>query len=348
MLPQGSAVPSQNGSSHVHPAWRVQGPGPPNVGQLRAVPTHTAQSAFVQQSPPLLQTPPQQTPPGQDVMLASCGYWHVPLPEQVLPVQGFPSSQSALSQHCLQPAVQQLGVEPEHVSVQVPHAQPLEHVRTPGQLVPDGVHVSVSPVKHSLPVLSEQLPQLPQLQPDPQLRERVPQLPAPQSSDPTSPAKHWLVALSEQLPQLAQLQSSPQVCVWAPQLPPPQSWDSVDPGVVQSHMLFSQGPHVQEAPQSWPPTHEAVRMQACLEPMMHSKSSSTWPLQSLSTASHCSVVPVIVHSQPFSRMPSALPKPKSHEMPQVPSTQVGTAWSRVGHAAPQALQLEGSTWRSAQ
>jgi len=136
--------------------------------------------------------------------------------------------------------------------------------------------------------------------------------------------------------------------VWVPQLPPPQGWSSVIPGVVQSHMLFSHGLHVQLPPQRWPPAQEAVRVQPLASPMTHSKSSSIWPSQSLSSASQLSFEPVIMHSQPFSRMPSALPKPTSHEMPQVPPSQVLIEKSRSGHTRPQPLQLNGSVWRSAQ
>lgn len=145
-VPHASAVPVQNESSHVHPSWFMQPAGSMYDVQFRAVPTHSSQSALEQHSPPLLQTPPQQTPPVQEVMSGSTGLLHVPLPEQVLLVQGFPSLQSLFTQHCLQPLLQQFGVEPPHVSVQVPQVQPVVHERVPVQVVPDGVHVSVSPV----------------------------------------------------------------------------------------------------------------------------------------------------------------------------------------------------------
>jgi hypothetical protein len=129
----------------VHPTSFSQLVWLPATAHGCGVPMHSEQSALVQHSPPLLQTPPQQIPPEQAVMSAMFGLLHVPLPEQVLLVQGFPSLQSLFVQHALQPLLQQLGVEPPHVSVHVPHAQELVHVRVPVQVVPDGVHDPVSP-----------------------------------------------------------------------------------------------------------------------------------------------------------------------------------------------------------
>ena len=222
-------------------------------------------------------------------------------------VQGFPSLQSLLEQHSLQPSGQQWGVEPPHVSLHVPQAQLFVQVLVPGHVVPDGVHGWVSPVKHWLEALSTQVPQAPQVQPEPHVRLCVPQLPLPQSWVLVSPCQHWLVPLSVQVPQSLQLQSSPQVRVCVPQLPSPQSRNSPEPGSVQSQAVFSHAPHVQELPQSWPPVHEATSVQSLDAPMTHSKASSIRPLQSLSTASQSSVALVIVHSQPFPSLPSAFP-----------------------------------------
>jgi hypothetical protein len=259
-------VPWQDESCHVHPAWISQPTGSLlKKEQLCAVPAHPAQSASEQHSAPLLQTPPQHSPPVQLVMSGRFGLLHVPLDEHVSLVQGFESPQSPSSQHCLQPSVQQSGVVPPHVSVHVPHVQPLMHVCVPVQAVPGGVH------------------------------------------DPVSPVKHWLEVLSVQVPQSPQLQSDSQVRLCVPQLPSPQSRDSVDPGFVHPHAVFSHGPHVQELPQSWPPSHEATSVQAPDAPMTHSKSSSARPSQSLSTASQSSVALVIVHSQPSTSSPLALP-----------------------------------------
>jgi hypothetical protein len=55
-----------------------------------------------------------------------------------------------------------------------------------------------------------------------------------------------------------------------------------------------------------------------------------------------------MHSQPSVMSLFASPKPRSQEMPQTAPSQVGMENAYVAHNAPQALQLNGSRWRSAQ
>jgi hypothetical protein len=364
----GEHTPPPLQEPHVQSPWQVCDPVPqlpqPWVapGEQTPPPLQAPQVQLawqvcdpVPQLPQLWVAPGEQTPPPPQVPQVQLEVqvcvpqlpqpWVVPGEQTPVPPQ-VPQVQLEV-QVCV-PQLPQPWVAPGEQTPsppQEPHWQMLSHVRVPQLPQP-----SESPIKHALPYLRfVQSGHTRHMQSSLQPLERVPQLPLPQSCVSVSPTKHWLPDVRSHVPHSPQSQVSVQPLIWVPQLPPPQGSSSVStPGVVQAHMLFSHGPHVQALPQSWPPVHEAMSVQPLASPTKHSKPSSLVPLQSLSLPSQISVGFVIVHSQPFSMLPSALPKPTSHEMPQAPPLQVLMEAGRSGQAAPQALQLNGSFCRSAQ